>query len=344
MQGENVSTMNIEEKNPLIVVGSGRSGTTWILDVIAEANDLRSVFEPLNPDGIKDALPFVNRYIPKDAEEVELKSFLQKSFSGELNHLWPNTRFLPKNLKPSVFKLITSWDYCRGFMGRYKRFSKRYFSHLRGAGRRPITKCIRANLMLEWITANFDARTIFVVRHPAAVVASKMAASQKKGGAVWDFEGPNEQRILSQYKNDDQLRKDYLAPYSDIFSQKLTPVAGHTLLWCIENILPIYKHQNNKRYVFFYEDLVMHPEEEFKRMVKILNLKKEPEGGIFETRSQQGSVEMGKNRCYTDQLSRWMKSFSGEELAQIEQVLEFFNLAIYTTRDPLPISRVQDTL
>ena len=34
----------------LIIAGSGRSGTTWVLDAVAEANQLRTKFEPLGPD------------------------------------------------------------------------------------------------------------------------------------------------------------------------------------------------------------------------------------------------------------------------------------------------------
>ena len=76
--------------------------------------------------------------------------------------------------------------------------------------------------MLDWIAATFDARIIFIVRHPGAVVASKIAASHKKGGSIWDFEGPNEQKVLSQYRHDEQFKKDYLGKYYDIFNEKLT--------------------------------------------------------------------------------------------------------------------------
>lgn len=335
--------MGVMGKNSLIVAGSGRSGTTWVLDVLAEANALRPVFEPLNPFGIKEALPFANRYIKEEAEEPELKLFLDRAFSGELNYLWPNTRFLPDTLQPSLSK-ITSWDYNYTLLSRYKKMVKRYYCYKRKKALRPIVKFIRANLMLDWIAVNFDARIIFVVRHPGAVVASKMAASQKKGGGkIWDFHGPNEQRILSQYRDDEQLEKDYLGKYFDIFSEKLSPVSGHALLWCIENILPMYNQQKNKRYVFFYEDLVMNPGKEFSRMSKILGIGKEPQRKIIEMPSQQASVEMESNQCHTDQLSRWMKSFNNEQLDEIERILKFFNLAAYTTQEPLPVNRIQNT-
>lgn len=336
--------MDAMQKQPLFIAGSGRSGTTWVLDVLAEANNLRTVFEPLNPDGIKEALPFANRYIKEDAQEPELQNFFEQAFNGELNSIWPNTRFLPDRLQPSIRNLVTSWDYCYMFLVRYHRFAKRYGMYLKKRKRRPIIKCIRANLMLDWIEATFDARIVFVVRHPGAVVASKIAASRKKGGEVWDFEGPNEQRILSLYQNDVQLQEDYLNRYYDIFSEKLTPVAGHTLLWCIENILPMYNQQKKGNSVFFYEDIVMDPEKEFRRMANILQLDREPDGKIIQTPSQQASVEMEGNQCYLDQLSRWMQSFTKKQCNEIERVLQFFNCDLYTITEPMPIVRHQPSL
>ena len=149
---------------------------------------------------------------------------------------------------------------------------------------------------------------------------------------------------MSQYKCDAQFNKDYLNKYIDIFKEKLTPVSGHTLLWCLENILPVFNQQKNKKYVFFYEDLVMNPEREFSRMLAILGLENEPERKLVETPSQQASVEMASNLCHLDQLNRWMKSFSKEQVEEIERVLTFFNVTIYSTQEPVPLNRIQETL
>ena len=115
--------------------------------------------------------------------------------------------------------------------------------------------------MLDWLEANFNPRVIFVVRHPGAVAASQFKATS----TAWDFNGPVLKRIFFQYKHDEQLRKDYLKKYYEIFSEKLSPVEGYTLLWCIENILPIYTRQKRKRYVFFYEDIVTNPENQLQQ-------------------------------------------------------------------------------
>jgi hypothetical protein len=329
------------EINPLVIAGSGRSGTTWVLDVLAEANNLRPVFEPLNPYAVNEARAFSNRYLTENAYEPELKCFLEKVFTGKLNYLWPKTRIVPAKMRPSISQMM-SWDYNYTLLLLYKKSLIRYFSYARKKSFRPITKFIRANLMLDWLAANFNPKIIFLVRHPGAVVASKIAAAKIKGGAVWDFNGSNEQKILFQYKQDEQLRKDYLDKYYEIFSEKLSPVAGHTLLWCIENILPVYNQQKKKRYVFFYEDIVKNPEKEFGRMVKVLGLEQKPDNAIIIRPSQQASREM-RNRSFEEkQLTRWMKSFNQEQLGEIDKILKFFKVTTYNAYEPLPVSRTRD--
>ena len=331
------------EINPLVIAGSGRSGTTWVLDVLAEANNLRPVFEPLNPLGVGETRFFCNRYVREKAYEPELKCFMEKVFTGKLNYLWPKTRIIPAEM-PSSISQMTSWDYNYTLLSHYTKILIRYSNYARKKSFRPITKFIRANLMLDWLAANFNPRIIFLVRHPGAVAASKIAAAKTKGGAVWDFNGPNEQRILFQYKQDEQLRKDYFDKYYEIFSEKLSPVAGHTLLWCIENILPIYNQQKKKRYVFFYEDIVKDPEKEFGRMVKVLSLERKPDSAIIVRPSQQASMAM-KNEAFGDKsLTRWMKKLSKQQIGEIDNILKFFNIKIYNAYDPMPISRIQNSL
>lgn len=333
----------MSKNNPLIIAGSARSGTTWVLDVLAETNNLRPVFEPLNPVGVREARFFCNRYVPQNAREPEFKGFMEKIFNGEMNCLWTNTRLLPHLLRPAISKMA-SWNYDYDLLSRYKKLFIRYSDYLRRKSFLQITKLIRANLMLDWLEVNFQPKIIFIVRHPGAVAASKIVAAKTKRGGVWDFNGPNQQSILFRYKNDERLRRDYLNKYYEIFSEKLSPVAGATLIWCIENILPIYNLQKKKHYVFFYEDIVHNPAREFKRMVKMLGLNKCPDSSIIRQPSQQASNEMKKGPLEEDQLTRWMKNFSQQQLTEMDEILKFFNVAIYDAYEPMPVSRVQNTI
>ena len=204
--------------------------------------------------------------------------------------------------------------------------------------------------MLDWLAENFNSRTIFIVRHPGAVAASKITASQTQAGIAWDFNGPNQQSILTQYKQDANLGKDYLDKYSDIFSEKLSPVAGHTLMWCIENILPIYNQQRKKRYVFFYEDVVNNPEREFHHILKILGLERKPDKSnifrpsLMSSREMQLDTEMKSHTFWENQLTSWIDCFTRQQLFEIDRILKFFKVTIYNAYEPMPVNRRQDIL
>ena len=328
---------------PLVIAGSGRSGTTWVLDVLAEANHLRTVFEPLNPKGVAQAKNFCHRYVRENAVEPELKSFMEKVFSGKLKAVWPIARIRPCKLSPS-FMNMKSFSSVYSLSSKYKSFAIRYYKYFELNSSQQITKFIRANLMLDWLSSNFDARIAFIVRHPGAVAASKILAAGFEGGKVWDFYGPDEQQKLLQYQQDDQLKKDYLEKYFNIFTEKLSPVAGHTVIWCIENMLPIYRLQQKNKYVFFYEDIITNPEKEFNRMVRLFGLKNKPADSSIKRPSQQASQEMKNNSQSDSPLTRWMAKFTRRELSEIDTILKFFNVSIYNAYEPMPINRKQQSI
>ena len=94
--------MNLTKKGGVhparVIAGAGRSGTTWILDAIAEANQAKTIFEPLHPDGVSEAGRFCNRYVPEYSLNPALKGFMDNVFSGKLNSIWANYRMRPDRL------------------------------------------------------------------------------------------------------------------------------------------------------------------------------------------------------------------------------------------------------
>jgi hypothetical protein len=190
--------------------------------------------------------------------------------------------------------------------------------------------------MLDWMIERFDAQIVFVLRHPGAVAASKIYASGKRYGEVWDFNGPVQQETLTKYKLDEQFKKDYLHRYEDIFQEQLTPVAGHTILWCLENMIPINHAQKNKLAIFFYEDLVKEPEKGFGRMTEFLGLEKRPDATQTFIPSQQAPLNKKDILFGEDQLSRWMKYFHQNQIDEIDRILKYFSVTIYNAHEPMP--------
>lgn len=123
----------MEQARNIVVLGSGRSGTTWIAEVLAAAG-MELVFEPFSWQIKQMQGVGANRYL-RAADSLPLEESMLRALRGEL--------FTDFTIRANA-----------------------------GAPRKVI-KLIRANMMVEWIAARMDALYLFVIRNPLAVVASQ---------------------------------------------------------------------------------------------------------------------------------------------------------------------------
>ena len=209
----------------VIIAGSGRSGTTWIQDVLAEANGLRTVFEPLHPQGVSRARGLAYRYVPADDDSPEVRRFFDDLLAGRIRGLWPDYR-----IRPDRFNLL---NHGVGEVVWNARKLVRHRRQYRDQRARPsaVIKMIRANLMLSWIASHYEVPILLVVRHPCAVIASRL----KIGGGDWDAH-----KALGHYLGDRRLVDAVRDRYGvDITRTDRGPEATLAVVWCIENMLPL---------------------------------------------------------------------------------------------------------
>ena len=315
---------------PIIIAGSGRSGTTWVLDAIARANNLRTIFEPLNPAGIPSAKHFANMYVRDNADFPELKHFMDKVFSGNLKSLWANYRIRPDRLRLNMHKPEPLKQKLGTLKYNYKMFVTNYLRYYKDKSKSLAVKFIRSNMMLGWLCANYGAKTLLVVRHPGAVIASKI----RLGGPNWQYEP-----VLKQYCKDQLLAKDYLHKFKDILARSLSPVEGHAVVWCIENALQVCNAERNGQTLVFYEDLFINSSTEWRRIIKSLDLMHLPDEEIIAKPSQQVSKEMSNKTFDSRQVGKWMNDFSKKQLIELDGILKIFNVSFYTAFDPVPIRK-----
>ena len=278
--------------SPKIIAGSGRSGTTWILDCLAESNELDTIFEPLHPKCVPGARKFAERYIRDEDSVPELKKLIEKIFSGNLKSIWANYRIRPDRFQPwsnnPAFQHHNTNLFSKGkiLLSGYKKFFYNYVKYRKKTGSK-IVKFIRANLMLGWITKNFEAKIVLVIRHPASVISSRLRLIEKDGNNHWGVKD-----ALQKYWNDQNLREDYLQKYEDVFKVKLSLTSELAVLWCIENAIPLIKAQKNGQCVIFYEDLITDPKRNWEIMVKSLGLKNIPDEKIFRKPSNRSDSDI----------------------------------------------------
>lgn len=126
-------------KSTILIDGVGRSGTTWLAEILSIVLKYRIIFEPFNPRDVELFKDFdYKEYIPPDLRNDKYYAIFKKILSGKIRnkHVDQDNRvFLPK-------------------------------------GR--VVKSIRASFFLKWIKNNFpEIPIIFIIRHPCATTYSR---------------------------------------------------------------------------------------------------------------------------------------------------------------------------
>ncbi len=308
--------------HPLLIAGSGRSGTTWLLDSLSKANNLRTIFEPLHPVGVPIVSSYSSKFICEENDNPKLKEFFSLVFSGSYTSLWTDYRIRPDRLRLQALGLYN-------MAANYKRLFIHYNKYrLEKKRERCIVKCIRANLMLGWLYKNFQPRTILLLRHPGAVIASKL----KLGGEDWDF-----RPALQAYLADSSLMKKYDKEFQQVLTNNLSPVMAHTIIWCIENLTPVSMEESSHLYIAFFENLITRGGEEWERVTNALGLSVVPGPEILNKPSQQASREMRDDTSRIKQPQKWVSHFTTEELRQMQEILDLFKVTFYSAFEPSPL-------
>lgn len=132
-------------RRSVFLAGSGRSGTTWLSEIINYRNEYRYVFEPFYPDRVSLCGNFRRKqYLRPDDRREEYLEPARTILSGGLRNAWAD------------------------------RFNRKHVA------RRRLIKDIRANLLLGWMRANFpEMPQILLLRHPCAVTDSRLKLGWK---------------------------------------------------------------------------------------------------------------------------------------------------------------------
>ncbi len=139
---------NPDHRKSIFLAGTGRSGGTWLSEIINQRNEYRFVFEPFHPKRTPWMKPFEERkYLRPDEKDPEFLALAQSIVTGRIRHPWT------------------------------ERFNRRFVAHQR------LIKEDYANLMMKWLHVNFPGMPlILLLRHPCAVAVSFVAHNYR--GAV----------------------------------------------------------------------------------------------------------------------------------------------------------------
>jgi hypothetical protein len=125
----------------IFISGSGRSGTTWLQEIINYDNQYRVLFEPFH----KQKVPilqdwYYRQYIRSESREKKFINPARKILSGKIRNAW---------IDKDNTKIIAN---------------------------KRIIKDIRTQFLLKWVKSMFPKiPIIMIMRHPCAVAQSKLA-------------------------------------------------------------------------------------------------------------------------------------------------------------------------
>jgi len=304
----------INLKDTILIIGSPRSGTTWLMEIFTTLPGYTYLFEPLNPiwSPKSSEIGFRPRtYLSANTEWPEGEDFLKKTFCGEIAYL-PIKDNLIDSIKPGLsFGNIIHYLF----------------------GNKLIVKSINMNRMLPWITKHFELRGIFfIVRHPCATIASQL-----KTGLCGYYSSsppyldiyPTKEIVLAEALEINDLDSSIINKINKI--EKIEEILA--VAWCLDNFIYLSQSKQNPWNLVIYEKLIKEGENEINRLFKSIGIKDIPKSAIRILR-KPSFVTMKEDQNYIKkpekQLSKWKSYLSEKQIARILKIVSYFNIDFYS--------------
>jgi hypothetical protein len=281
---------NRDTRRSMIVAGTGRSGTTWVAKIISSQLACRVMFEPFHARYVPDFHPFhYFHYLQPDCEEPQLYAFCRRVLSGDIHHPWIDR------------EVATLWPQVR------------------------LIKEIRANLFLKWINQHFpEVPILFVIRHPCAVVLSRMQLGWADDDDIAPFLAQN------------RLVADFLKDKIELVQDARTAAQKHALVWCISNLVPLQQFARQDWHVIFYENLIVQPEVEIPQLFQAVG--QTYKQSVFTTLARPSSTVTVDSAVMHghDKVSQWQKKLTTRQIDDILAIVAAFGLDYLYGENILP--------
>lgn len=203
----------------IIIVGSARSGTSWLCELFAKPYRYRLLFEPEHEFQTKNGYLLCDRWMQNKQEALKAHQYLKKVFLNRVDNNWiaqHSNRKWKRHLWPFIPKKF-------------------------------IIKFVRCNMAANYMNKSFGIPVIHLIRNPFDVIESQQRV---KFPWLYDLEKFQKQKKLVAY-----IKANYQYDISDISHR--TDIEKLALRWCLENkvILDFNKDISKSYKIVNFEDL-----------------------------------------------------------------------------------------
>jgi len=283
-------------ENSLIILGESRSGTTWLLEILAQAPNTVIHWEPINIrlGVLKGQYNFGRRaYIPEENTDVSYLMLFKDVLTMKRISPW-STRFC------KVRKL----------------FKARFV----------VTKFVKVCLLLPWLVNRFKFKykPILLLRHPIATAYSQVKTFNK------------DKLDLKPFKIPQVINNERYEPHVDFINQLSTHLQRQVALWCLNTVPILKHPGHGKDWkVVYYEKILMSPNQELENLNKELGINIPIKSIAFQKASQMAVDQLYKP-IPESQLKKWMDLIDSKELECIQKIFDYFDFDLYTIKDFFP--------
>ncbi|KYK25323.1 hypothetical protein AYK24_05125 [Thermoplasmatales archaeon SG8-52-4] len=311
-------------KDTILITGTARSGTTWLMEILGVIPGYTNIFEPLNPLYFPQSLKIgfnTRTYLRVDENWKEGEDYLRKIFTGTLHY---DIDWLEQvdYTKDNFYNVII------GIFSQLKpeNMINQLFSD------KLIVKFIRLNRMLPWVAERFSMRSmILIIRHPCAVVASRFKQGQKlpPGLPIKINPFPTKKDILDEAVKIDGINQDLINKLNKIGNLEEILAAS----WCLDNFVPLSYKKPYPWKVIFYEKLIKDGEQQIKNLFKEIGEKHIPRAAYKHLKIPSKVAHKSEHMIVKKadlQLSKWKKSLTEKQIEKILSIVSAFGLDFYT--------------
>jgi hypothetical protein len=291
-----------DHRSAVFVAGSGRSGTSWLAELINYRNEYHYVFEPFHPLEADSSNPM----------EPGLPACRIFQYHQYLRPASADPRFLTPAGAVLAGKARSRWT---------ERFNQRLIT------RRRIVKDVKANLILKWLSVHFPGMPIvFILRHPCAVVASRKTLSWD---LHWDL-------VLSQVLKQADLVEDLMGPFLGLFESASTYVEKQVLMWCLDNYVPLKQFMRGQIHVVFYENLITYPKTEIPKLFEFLGKHVDP--SVYAAMRAPSLLSDWNSPVLAgaSRMNNWLNVLKPSEIDRAMTILAAFGLDAIYSEDAFP--------